>query len=971
MRAYQIALTAILLFTALIGSASAATLISSAANQEFSVGQPDAVMQVITITAATPSDIMAATDMRIMIPVNCQWDSTVTTATMGGTESGKVSTTVSYSHADKRMLIWVNTNFADGGTLTIALPEFTNFSAASTADNLELDLNNDGVADATDDKTITIALPTPTPTNSATRTPTNTYTSSPTSTATNTSAPTSTPTRTPTVAGSAYPLQCLDGREGGITYRLGCDDEVIKPYKLQLPNWTVPYGPLSDEEQGMIYWDSTANAVIVNGETLGFVSLLYSTPTPTKTPTPTGTPPTLTPTNTVTLTPTVTVTPTLATMYVSDVQSKGSAYVNKLTPALTPTITVDGGDLVVEDDAEVGDDIVVGGEVAATGNVSAAELHAPVLKGRTGDAYTAVVTLPTPGYMLYIQADDTDDAAVRNVLQSTAGTTVATVLGDGAATTEISSSDWAISPTGVATGFGNITSDGTVNAKNLDIDLAAATYIDIDATTIDHTGGHALKIDIDSGADNINGLTCAIENGGNYHSNYAILGNYDLTTTTFSGTKKGGGTRGVVNDLIGNTDATGTLCGVIGYAVPSASATNGQICALQASEYVVAGSYALQAGLFVSTGYPTGIYVDSGTTSGVGLHFNAVNALTGRLIYGDLRTWLGTADQGAIELVTDSAATIPAGQLMRLNQRGTGQHAAAIDGSVAHFADAATAPGAGTSYAVTIDATNIEALHVDTGNVVMDEDLYVARNFYAPKYSWITEFDEEANGVTLNAGLRTDEWDISVGTNTANTHHVYTQSTTYPGGVMVITTAGADNDSDCTFHKVGQLFVDKNPVVEFRFQTDSVASAQNCVLVGLTEAGWADKANIEATSTDFILVGIDSDNGHTFGVDELLLISDDDGGAAQTGLIEDMGVALSAATWTTVRIDLSDTEQPRIWIDTAGGAIDSADEIAAGSITGTVQAGIVMYPVIFIQTLDATPTDALVRVDYIRAWQDR
>ena len=56
-----------------------------------------------------------------------------------------------------------------------------------------------------------------------------------------------------------------------------------------------------------------------------------------------------------------------------------------------------------------------------------------------------------------------------------------------------------------------------------------------------------------------------------------------------------------------------------------------------------------------------------------------------------------------------------------LNLANTGQHAAAIDGSALDITDAATAPGAGTSYAVRIGATNIEALHVDVGQSLFDE----------------------------------------------------------------------------------------------------------------------------------------------------------------------------------------------------------------------------------------------------------
>lgn len=124
---------------------------------------------------------------------------------------------------------------------------------------------------------------------------------------------------------------------------------------------------------------------------------------------------------------------------------------------------------------------------------------------------------------------------------------------------------------------------------------------------------------------------------------------------------------------------------------------------------------AIDAATISNAGTAAGLHITNTAAGGTALDIDVADSMTGRALYGDLGPWLGTADQGAIELVTDNAATVPAGQLLRLNQQGTGQHAGAIDGSVIYVKDDAAAPGAGTSYAVTIDATNIAALHVKTG----------------------------------------------------------------------------------------------------------------------------------------------------------------------------------------------------------------------------------------------------------------
>lgn len=129
-----------------------------------------------------------------------------------------------------------------------------------------------------------------------------------------------------------------------------------------------------------------------------------------------------------------------------------------------------------------------------------------------------------------------------------------------------------------------------------------------------------------------------------------------------------------------------------------------------------------------TAGTAAGLHITTEAAAGSALDIDVANTMTGRALYADLGPWIGTVNQGAIEVVTDAAATAVVGQLLRIDQNGTAQHATAIDGTVGYFADAAAAPVAGTSYAVTIDATNIEALHVDTGAVLFDEGLTVTGN---------------------------------------------------------------------------------------------------------------------------------------------------------------------------------------------------------------------------------------------------
>lgn len=301
------------------GAYAASTMVS-AANQEWSVGQVDAPMQVITWTedGATPVTT-SLSDLRVRIPTafNCTWDTSDTTPTFGGTASGKVSPTVTYLDSGKTMLIWVNSDFLAAETLTIAGVSFTSFTAVSASDNLEIDIDADGSADYTDSATIeiTTAVATNTPTAVPTATPTATPVPTNTPTVTNTPVPTNTPTTaptaTPTAVYSAIPVIGFDGRTGaGPVYPINGNDTIDRPQYVRLPNWTDPHGPVANT--GTMYADGTkdSEAVVIALNHKGWVSLPFYTATPTPTPTSTGTPYTATPTSVpATVTPTPTASP--------------------------------------------------------------------------------------------------------------------------------------------------------------------------------------------------------------------------------------------------------------------------------------------------------------------------------------------------------------------------------------------------------------------------------------------------------------------------------------------------------------------------------------------------------------------------------------------------------------------------------------------------------------------------------------
>ncbi len=137
-------------------------LLAAAANQIFTFGDSSTLISQLTITdAATPS-ITAANALRIAIATSTTfmlWDTADTTATFGGTASGKVSLPVSYEGGGSVLVIPVGTNFSSLDTLTISDLSFKDFTVASAPlSGLKIFTGgaSDQTGDANNSKTVTI-----------------------------------------------------------------------------------------------------------------------------------------------------------------------------------------------------------------------------------------------------------------------------------------------------------------------------------------------------------------------------------------------------------------------------------------------------------------------------------------------------------------------------------------------------------------------------------------------------------------------------------------------------------------------------------------------------------------------------------------------------------------------------------------------------------------------------------------------
>ena len=137
-------------------------IISSTANQTFAYNQATTSMSTITITDNQTPTITSANDIRIVIATtsaNMRFDTTDTTATVGGSASAKVSGTVSYLGNGEILVIDVTSDWSAGDTLTISDLSYAQFATVTTA-TTALGVRVAGVGTTTvssDDKTISIS----------------------------------------------------------------------------------------------------------------------------------------------------------------------------------------------------------------------------------------------------------------------------------------------------------------------------------------------------------------------------------------------------------------------------------------------------------------------------------------------------------------------------------------------------------------------------------------------------------------------------------------------------------------------------------------------------------------------------------------------------------------------------------------------------------------------------------------------
>lgn len=230
------------------------------------------------------------------------------------------------------------------------------------------------------------------------------------------------------------------------------------------------------------------------------------------------------------------------------------------------------------------------------------------------------------------------------------------------------------------------------------------------------------------------------------------------------------------------------------------------------------------------------------------------------------------------------------------------------------------------------------------------------------KYYWKEDFDEEAAGVTLAAGLRGDEWVIG-GTNDAAANTTYIAGV---GGKIQTVTAGANNDSQHYTGLLTRFNTSNNPIFEGRFMITAITTSTT--YVGVTTAGTDDVVPGDAAyaiANNSLYLFVDSLNVHTFGANHIVVLSKNAAGAIE---VFDTGKVCTPGTYVTYRFDLNDPAQPLVYVNVTGTPIVDGDLCAITFVRG-LDAATYIAPIMGVQAQDAVVRT--ITVDYFKAWSDR
>lgn len=117
----------------------------------------------LTVTAAGVPSITAAGDIRVSVPagITMTWDADVAAPAFGGSAAGKVGAAVTYENGGRTLVVDATADFLAGDSLTLDGLAFEAIQSFGPSGRLTLDIQNDGIPDAVDVKTLIVRISRP------------------------------------------------------------------------------------------------------------------------------------------------------------------------------------------------------------------------------------------------------------------------------------------------------------------------------------------------------------------------------------------------------------------------------------------------------------------------------------------------------------------------------------------------------------------------------------------------------------------------------------------------------------------------------------------------------------------------------------------------------------------------------------------------------------------------------------------
>jgi len=151
-------LTLLITFTLVLAATCYSATISSLNAGVVSAFEESVECPPFKISNIGGMQVTAAQNIWVMLPENLSvvWDSDIWALALEGPAAPKCAAVASYAHDDKVLFIYVTQDWAEGDYIVVSGLRFKGVSSVEPSFRLGIDVNNDFIVDAYDDKFVTV-----------------------------------------------------------------------------------------------------------------------------------------------------------------------------------------------------------------------------------------------------------------------------------------------------------------------------------------------------------------------------------------------------------------------------------------------------------------------------------------------------------------------------------------------------------------------------------------------------------------------------------------------------------------------------------------------------------------------------------------------------------------------------------------------------------------------------------------------